>query len=288
MSDAYLPCSGVSSDPDWPDGADAVKGMTELVRQVLRTPYSIGYCSLADAEAWQAPYAWISNADGVFVKPTVSAVQSAVASFADNTDAYGRLHYLSIVDPQNNTAAYPIATLTYFAFNPAVLNCEVLFDVVYLVYWALTSNEERPTCHALTRISTLCALCRQHSSQKGFTSRPSLPCCATRFSKVRFCGVHSVRLVWSWNRPTLLGPRVRFLFDLRQVSRVSSVQTACKLSQLCITCSLGVCHLAKSKPSVLYKVPLLHESPMQQAPVIIACERPHDLRKRDQDLCRLQ
>ena len=35
--------------------------------------------------------------------------------------------------------AYPISMLTYIAFNPGHLNCGQLYDVLYLVYWMLSS-----------------------------------------------------------------------------------------------------------------------------------------------------
>ena len=37
--------------------------------------------------------------------------------------------------------AYPIAGLTYLVFNPGVLDCETLLNVLFLVYWALTDPQ---------------------------------------------------------------------------------------------------------------------------------------------------
>ena len=80
-------------------------------------------------------------------------------AFDFNVDDAPSLHYFSIVDPQNSPGAYPIAALTYFAFDPEVLGCQKLFQVVYLVYWALTDTEERASQHSLTEPALLSLLC---------------------------------------------------------------------------------------------------------------------------------
>ena len=144
FSAEFAASPGVSSKPIWPETVHAADGTGGLARKVLLTPYSIGYISLADAKAWKTRYAKISNVDGHFVEPTSSGVQAAMDAFAGeagSNQSTKRLHYLSIVDPQNSPAAYPIAALTYLTFNPAVLDCETLYDVVFLVYWALSDTQ---------------------------------------------------------------------------------------------------------------------------------------------------
>ena len=130
------------------------------VPAVLLEEYSIGYASLADAKAWKAQAASISNSDGEFVQPTARAVQEAMDATVQNklspTEAAAlvgnasssttKLHYLSIVDPQGAKLAYPIAGLTYVGFDAARLDCTTLYSVVFLVWWALTDCQ---VCQAL-------------------------------------------------------------------------------------------------------------------------------------------
>jgi hypothetical protein len=49
--------------------------------------------------------------------------------------------YVDLVDPKGVAEAYPISTFTYLAFNPSRLDCDSLFDVLFLVFWAWTNAE---------------------------------------------------------------------------------------------------------------------------------------------------
>ena len=162
FSPAFRSSPGVSSAAGfaWPRGIRQSGSAFEVVRSVLLEEYSIGYASLADARAWKAQAASISNSEGEFVQPTARAVQEAMDATVQNklspTEAAAlvgnasssttKLHYLSIVDPQGAKLAYPIAGLTYVGFDAARLDCTTLYSVVFLVWWALTDCQ---VCQAL-------------------------------------------------------------------------------------------------------------------------------------------
>ena len=107
-------------------------------------PYSIGYVGLDVAKVFGIPSAMIQNYAGNFVYPSVAGVQAAMDDFS--TEAAARANngsinlFTNIFDPRNVTDGYPIATITYIAFDETRLvaqdpSCTALKDVVYLVYW---------------------------------------------------------------------------------------------------------------------------------------------------------
>ena len=116
-----------------------------MATKILATPYSLGYVSQIEATSFGVRMAEISNAEGSFVAPGASGVQSAMDAFATELDEIGRrgdtIFAHIIVDPKNRSDAYPISMLTYFAFDAASLNCQTLHDVLYLIYWAWTDPQ---------------------------------------------------------------------------------------------------------------------------------------------------
>jgi ABC-type phosphate transport system substrate-binding protein len=143
---------GTSFNPRWPWSRFVATSGQAMVIKILATPFSLGYISQMAAITFGLPVARISNALGVFIAPTLSGVRSAMDAFTDELDelrAKGEtVFFQSIVDPQsrqNSSYAYPIAMFTYWAFDPAQLNCEVLYDVLYLIYWAWTNPEAAQT-----------------------------------------------------------------------------------------------------------------------------------------------
>ena len=133
---------GTTYDPNWPKPSIRAEGDRGVALQVLVTPYSLGYLSLACAVSYDVPAAHISNAEGVFVAPTAGSIQEAMDAFASELSEIGRLgkrvFFQSIVDPKNQPGGYPIAMLTYFAFDAKQLNCVMLYNLIYLIHWAWT------------------------------------------------------------------------------------------------------------------------------------------------------
>ena len=93
--------------------------------ELKQRPYSLGFISQPGAVKFYVSMALISNDVGSFVAPSTSGVQSAMDAFAAALDEQvveqGRnghhLFFQSIVDPKNQSGAYPIAMFTYFLFD---------------------------------------------------------------------------------------------------------------------------------------------------------------------------
>ena len=138
---------GASTKPRWPR-ADSIRSYNDsgIAAEVLDTPYSVGYISDAYRMLTRVVprVARISNKAGRFVLPTESSVVAAMDAFAwESLSARGpgqAVFCRDIVDPPEDAQyGYPIAGPTYFAFNPARLDCLMLHDVMYLIAWAWTN-----------------------------------------------------------------------------------------------------------------------------------------------------
>ena len=145
---------GTSSKPKWPRRDFAAEGNAGVALQTRLQPYSLGYVSLADARTFNVAVALISNAAGAFVAPTLQSVQSALDAFSSEFSARAengsQIFFLNIADPKNATEAYPIATLTYLAFDADRLSCALLRDMLFLVYWAWSDPQGEAAATSLS------------------------------------------------------------------------------------------------------------------------------------------
>jgi phosphate transport system substrate-binding protein len=136
---------GSASLPKWPKTALRSEGNSGVAIGIKLTEYSIGYLNVGDALTYTVSYANISNSAGKYVAPTLAAVQAATNTFGPMLEVLAKNgstnFYVDTVDPKDEPEAYPIATFTYIAFNPPALECDHLFDVMYLVYWAWTDEQ---------------------------------------------------------------------------------------------------------------------------------------------------
>jgi ABC-type phosphate transport system substrate-binding protein len=137
---------GTASLPAWPKADLRAADDRGVAIQIRLTPYSMGYLSLREANLFRVSVANVSNAAGAFVLPSASAVRAAMDSFSaewNRTNAsYAGFHaFRSIVDPKGSALAYPIATLTYIAFDPTRLSCRSVQDIAYLLQWAWTDGK---------------------------------------------------------------------------------------------------------------------------------------------------
>jgi len=136
---------GSSSKPRWPRFDLADQGDTGVALKIRTTPYSLGYVGLASAETFQVSTALIANDAGVYVAPSLDGVEAAMEAFAatvaEMVKPGEKVFALSIVDPKNSPAAYPISMFTYFAFDAARLDCGQLHAVLYLIYWGWTDPQ---------------------------------------------------------------------------------------------------------------------------------------------------
>jgi phosphate transport system substrate-binding protein len=133
---------GTSSRPKWPGFAIRTEGDSGVALQLLRLPYSLGYMPLTNT--FKVSTAFIENDAGHFVAPSTNSVQAAmddaVGKGFEEMGSRTKVLFLSIVDRKNTSDAYPIARLSYMAFEARALDCLTLEFVVYLLYWAWTDR----------------------------------------------------------------------------------------------------------------------------------------------------
>ena len=99
---------GKATSVQWPTGLGGKgnEGVTQLVKQ---TEGSIGYVELIYAISNNLPYAWIKNAGGSFVEPTLKSVSAAAAGAHLGPDTDFRV---SITNAAGNDS-YPISSFTW-------------------------------------------------------------------------------------------------------------------------------------------------------------------------------
>jgi hypothetical protein len=154
-----------SRRPNWPRFDSTVRSETSMALHIRVTPYSLGYLSHMNAMVFEVPMAHISNneqcrngandnsigsSDLCFVAPSTLSIQAAMngsaAKLKEQLDDQIALQMsptqfaLDIVNA-NGTSSYPIAMLGYFAFDPTTLSCDVLREVMYLIYWSWKDAE---------------------------------------------------------------------------------------------------------------------------------------------------
>ena len=100
---------GADKSVSWLTGVGG-KGNEGVAGQIKQTPGAIGYLELVYAEQNKLPAAAVQNAAGAFVKASPASVSAAASAFADSMPVDFRI---SITNPLNNAAAYPISSFTY-------------------------------------------------------------------------------------------------------------------------------------------------------------------------------
>ena len=144
---------GVRERPVWPRADMGCEGDGGVAACVIAHTYSLGYASQAGLASLKlrCSVAKIGNKAGTFVAPSAGGVVAAMNAFAaDLTDRFfessGTIFYQNLVDPDKSEPdAYPISTLTYFAFDAGALQCDELHGVLYLIYWAWTNHRTNPS-----------------------------------------------------------------------------------------------------------------------------------------------
>ena len=151
FSPAWKAQVGRSSLPKWPqpEGMNVIKaeGNAGVAFGIRLYAYSIGYTARVECDTYDVFTANISNKAGEFIAPSLQAVQSAMDAFETElrgvVDSGSKSFFLSIADPRNtSTESYPIAMLTYIVFDPVRLDCKLLRDVLFLLYWMWTDGSD--------------------------------------------------------------------------------------------------------------------------------------------------
>jgi phosphate transport system substrate-binding protein len=80
-----------------------------VTQQVKQTEGAVGYVELIYAISNGLPYAWIKNAEGAFVEPTLKSVSAAAAAAPLGPDTDFRV---SITNPRGRES-YPMSSFTW-------------------------------------------------------------------------------------------------------------------------------------------------------------------------------
>lgn len=119
-----------------------------VVRNVVNTPYSIGYIDLGNAIKYKATYAAIENADGTnFVIPSLEAATYAAHSASKSLpESDGDWSNASIVNSQGRNS-YPIVALnsiwTYKELDKINgIDKDTAKALVHQIYWEITDGQQ--------------------------------------------------------------------------------------------------------------------------------------------------
>jgi phosphate transport system substrate-binding protein len=129
---------GKATSVKWPIGLGG-KGNEGVTQQVKQTEGALGYVELIYAISNGLPYAWIKNADGVFVEPSLKSVSAAAAgaSLGPGTD-----FRVSITNPPGKDS-YPISSFTWLLNrkdNPDSVKARLLRS---FLHWMLQPEAQR-------------------------------------------------------------------------------------------------------------------------------------------------
>jgi phosphate transport system substrate-binding protein len=123
---------GRGKEVKWPTGLGA-KGNEGVSGQVKQTVGSIGYMELAYAKQNNIPVAWVQDAAGEFVEPTIESISAAaagaIASLPPDTD-----YRVSIVNAPG-TNAYPISSFTWLLVSEQQADAEKGRKLVDFLRW---------------------------------------------------------------------------------------------------------------------------------------------------------
>jgi phosphate transport system substrate-binding protein len=137
VSGDWATAPGKGKELQWPVGIGG-KGNEGVAGQVKQTPYAIGYVELAYARQNKLPYAFMQNAAGKFVEPTIESVTEAAASanFPPTTD-----FRVSIVNAPGK-GSYPISSFTYLLVPTTYADAGKGKKLVDFVKWAIHDGEK--------------------------------------------------------------------------------------------------------------------------------------------------
>ena len=127
---------GVSSKPKWPVGAPC-EGGDALVARIKASAGSIGYVEQGQGAQAGLAAASLENSEGQFVKASMAAGQSALASEDLFEDLIGW-----IPDPRGKDS-YPIVTFTWLICYKSYDDSAKADALKDLLGWCLTSGQQR-------------------------------------------------------------------------------------------------------------------------------------------------
>jgi phosphate transport system substrate-binding protein len=99
---------GKGTSVQWPTGLGG-KGNEGVTQQVKQTEGAIGYVELIYAISNGLPYAWMKNAEGAFIEPSLKSVSAAAAGSRLGPDTDFRVS----ITGASGKDSYPIASFTW-------------------------------------------------------------------------------------------------------------------------------------------------------------------------------
>ena len=129
---------GKATSVQWPVGLGG-KGNEGVTQQVKQTDGSIGYVELIYAISNSLPYAWIKNAGGGFIEPSLKSVSAAASGAQLGGDTDFRV---SITNPPGNDS-YPIASFTWLLVHREAADSSKARLLNRFVRWMLQPGAQR-------------------------------------------------------------------------------------------------------------------------------------------------
>jgi phosphate transport system substrate-binding protein len=129
---------GHATSVKWPVGLGG-KGNEGVTQQVKQSEGSVGYVELVYAISNGLPVAWLQNATGGFVEPTLESVTAAAASASLGPDTDFRV---SITNAPG-ADAYPISSFTWLLLPKVPRSAEKSKALEDFVRWMLTPTPQR-------------------------------------------------------------------------------------------------------------------------------------------------
>ncbi len=136
VSDEWKTKVGKGTSVNWPVGLGG-KGNEGVTGSIKNTPNSIGYVELIYAETNKIPYGNVKNAEGVFVKASLTAVSAAAAGKAKEMPDDFRV---SIVNAPGK-AAYPISSFTWLLIPEKFSDAAKRDAIKGFLKWALADGQ---------------------------------------------------------------------------------------------------------------------------------------------------
>jgi phosphate transport system substrate-binding protein len=137
VSPAWKSGPGQGTSVKWPGGTSQ-KGNDGVAGFVKQTPGAVGYVELIYAKNNNLPYAWMKNAAGAYVEPSLDSVTAAAAGVASTMPADLRVS----VTNAEGANAYPIAGFTYLLVYKDQTDQAKGQALADFVWWALHNGSE--------------------------------------------------------------------------------------------------------------------------------------------------
>jgi phosphate transport system substrate-binding protein len=138
VSPAWKGKVGKATSVQWPIGLGG-KGNEGVTQQVKQTEGALGYVELIYAISNGLPYAWIKNAEGVFVEPTLKSVSAAAAGASLGPDTDFRV---SITNPKGRDS-YPVASFTWLLVHQTPSDSTKARLLRNFLVWMLRPSAQR-------------------------------------------------------------------------------------------------------------------------------------------------